>query len=230
MTERRSTWQSGIKRAVDLVSAVVLLILLSPLLLLVAVAIKLDSLGPVFFHQQRLGMDERPFGVWKFRTMVVDAPEMEGGMLSGKDDPRITRIGHWLRKFRIDELPQLINVVVGEMSLVGPRPLVATFFEHWSPSDRRRLNVRPGITGWQQINGGETNTWEERCRLDIWYVDHWSLWLDFKILAKTLPVVLSADTAHGADGLKRSAVPPGAATDAPELEHSSKGRQEEAPR
>jgi lipopolysaccharide/colanic/teichoic acid biosynthesis glycosyltransferase len=229
MAERRSTWQSGVKRAVDIVAATVLLILLSPLLLLVAVVIKLDSRGPVFFRQQRLGRGQRPFGIWKFRTMVVGAPDMDGGMLTSQADPRITRIGHHLRKFRIDELPQLINVFVGEMSLVGPRPLVATYFENWSKFDRRRLEVRPGITGWQQVGGGETNTWEERCRLDVWYVDHWSLWLDLKILAKTVPVVLSADTAHGTDGFKRSAFPPGATADAPEWEHSSKGQPEEAP-
>jgi lipopolysaccharide/colanic/teichoic acid biosynthesis glycosyltransferase len=208
-------WRLHLKRAFDLAVALVLLLVLGPFLLAVGLAIRFDSSGGAFFRQDRLGLHGRPFRVWKFRTMVAGAQNVGTGLLTSATDARITRLGHWLRKYRIDEFPQLFNVVRGEMSLVGPRPLVATYFEHWGPYAQRRLEVLPGMTGWQQINGGETHDWEQRSGMDVWYVDHWSFRLDLKILFRTPLVVFQADTVHGEAGLKRSAIPPGVALDEP---------------
>jgi len=193
-------WQLFIKRGTDFIVSLVALVLLAPILLLTAVAIKLNSRGPLFFKQERNGMNGRKFTLLKFRSMVVGAEkmqeellalnEMDGPVFKIKNDPRITIIGKFLRKTSLDELPQLINVFKGDMSLVGPRPPIpgeVTNYETWQ---RRRLSMRPGITCFWQISGRNEIGFEQWMKLDLEYIDNWSLWLDFKILLKTTPVVL----------------------------------------
>jgi lipopolysaccharide/colanic/teichoic acid biosynthesis glycosyltransferase len=194
-----------LKRMIDFAVSAVLLLLSAPLMLICAIIIKLDSRGPVFFRQERLGWHGKPFRVFKFRTMVQDAEKI--GTITSVTDPRITAVGRVFRKFRMDEWPQLINVFLGEMSLIGPRPLVPLFAHTWTPEELRRLEMKPGMSGWQQINGAATNTWEERVALDLWYVDHWSLWLDLKIFLHTPLVVLGARTVYGKDGMELSSIP-----------------------
>ncbi len=193
-----------LKRVVDVVGALVLLTVLAIPLLGVALLIRLTSPGPVLFRQQRAGLNGRPFTMYKFRSMVTNAEqlkheleqlnEMSGPVFKLTNDPRVTPIGRFLRRYSIDELPQLINVLRGEMSLVGPRPLpldeVARFDD---VAHRRRLSVKPGLTCLWQISGrSELRDFKEWVRLDLEYIDHWSLWLDFKILLRTIPVVLTA--------------------------------------
>ena len=139
--------------------------------------------------------------------MVVGAASMGTGLVSTAVDPRTTRLTRFLRRYRIDELPQLFNVVRGEMSLVGPRPLVPLHADAWTEEERKRTLMRPGITGWQQVCGGATNTWEERIALEIWYVEHWTLWLDLLILVRTPWIVLCGNTTYGQDGKEVSAIP-----------------------
>jgi len=190
-----------LKRFVDLSIAAILILLLSPLLGLIALLIKLDSPGPVFFLQTRLGLGKHPFKIYKFRTMVADAErlmkaiehlnETEGPTFKLKNDPRITRFGSLLRKTSLDELPQLLNVLSGDMSLVGPRPLPLRDYEGFSHDwQRRRFSVKPGITCLWQIMGRSSITFDEWMALDMQYIDHWSMWLDLVILAKTIPAVL----------------------------------------
>ena len=174
------------KRLMDPVIAFAMLVVCLPIFVITAILIKLDSAGPVFFRQERVGLEGKLFRIFKFRTMVVGAASMGTGLVSTAVDPRTTRLTRFLRRYRIDELPQLFNVVRGEMSLVGPRPLVPLHADAWTEEERKRTLMRPGITGWQQVCGGATNTWEERIALEIWYVEHWSLWLDFLILAHSL--------------------------------------------
>jgi exopolysaccharide biosynthesis polyprenyl glycosylphosphotransferase len=194
-------WPVVIKRVIDVVGSAILLIFLSPVLLATALAIKLTSKGPSLFVQQRLGLNKRHFGIYKFRTMVVDAEkkmkdlehlnEMSGPVFKIKNDPRITSIGRILRKTSIDELPQLLNVFKGDMSLVGPRPLPIRDYEGFSEDwQRRRFSVRPGITCLWQIGGRSSISFEKWMELDLQYIDKWSLWLDFQILVKTIPAVL----------------------------------------
>ncbi|MFV0298582.1 MAG: exopolysaccharide biosynthesis polyprenyl glycosylphosphotransferase, partial [Hyphomicrobiaceae bacterium] len=188
-----STFQLGMKRALDLIAATFGLVLLVPLFLIVAVLIKLDSKGPVFFRQRRLGYNQREFAIWKFRTMST----MDDGdvvMQAQKNDPRVTRIGRVLRRYNIDELPQLLNILLGQMSLVGPRPHAVAHDRHYEQiikSYPRRLNVKPGITGWAQVNGyrGLTDTpraMRTRITHDLFYIDNWSLAFDLYIIALTL--------------------------------------------
>jgi len=194
-------WPVVVKRAVDILFSAILLVLLSPVLLVTAVLIKLTSPGPVMFVQKRLGLNKRHFGIYKFRTMVVDAEkrmkevehlnEVSGPVFKIKNDPRITPLGRILRKTSIDELPQLINVFKGDMSLVGPRPLPIRDYEGFSEDwQRRRFSVRPGITCLWQIGGRSSISFEKWMELDLQYIDKWSLWLDFQILLKTIPAVL----------------------------------------
>lgn len=179
-----------LKRLLDVaVSAVGLAVLAIPFAL-IALAIKLNSRGPVFFKQERVGKDSKRFICWKFRTMVEGAVNQGLGVTVAQDDPRITRVGRFLRNWGLDELPQLINVLKGEMSLVGPRPTLPYQVELYDDFQRRRLVVKPGITGWALVNGRNRLPWEERIKLDVWYVEHWSLWLDLKILFKTFWIVL----------------------------------------
>ncbi len=180
----------ALKRAIDLLGSLPGLLLISPLLLGVALAIKLDDGGPVFFRQQRAGLKGQVFKIFKFRTMVVGAENKGAGVFVEKADPRITRVGKFLRHTSLDELPQLINIVRGEMSLVGPRPTLPYQVENYDQRQMRRLDVKPGITGWAQVNGRSALTWPERIELDLWYIDNWSLWLDLKIILKTFLVVL----------------------------------------
>jgi exopolysaccharide biosynthesis polyprenyl glycosylphosphotransferase len=182
-------WKLTLKRAVDLVGSAAALIVLSPVLMLVSVAIKLDSAGPVFYAQERMGLDAKPFWCLKFRSMRIDAEEQGPGWTT-EDDPRVTRLGRMIRRFSIDELPQLINVLVGEMSLVGPRPERPIYVEQFRRSIPRymdRHREKAGMTGWAQVNGlrGDTSI-AERTKYDLWYIENWSLWLDFKIMLRTL--------------------------------------------
>jgi exopolysaccharide biosynthesis polyprenyl glycosylphosphotransferase len=190
-----------VKRAVDMAGALLGLLLLSPVLLAAALAVKRSSPGPVFYVQERVGQGGRPFRLVKFRTMVVGA-DRHGTRLH-ESDPLITPVGRWLRRFSLDELPQLFNVLAGEMSLVGPRPAPTRVVERMSPAQRRRLAVRPGLTGWAQVQGRNTLPWADRILLDLWYVDHWSLWLDLQILYRTVAVVLRGTGLYGPDGWNR---------------------------
>ncbi len=194
-------WPVVVKRLIDVVGSTVLLVLLSPILLLAAVLIKLTSRGPAMFVQKRLGLNKRHFGIYKFRTMVADAEkrmkeiehlnEVSGPVFKIKNDPRITPVGRFLRKTSIDELPQLLNVLKGDMSLVGPRPLPIRDYEGFSEDwQRRRFSVRPGITCLWQIGGRSSISFEKWMELDLQYIDKWSLWLDLEILVKTIPAVL----------------------------------------
>lgn len=182
--------QKIIKRIFDFLVALIGLILLSPLFLIVAILIKLDSKGPVFFRYERIGREGRPFYPLKFRTMKEGAIKEGLGYKIVKNDERITKIGRFLREWSIDELPQLINVLKGEMSLVGPRPTFRYQVEKYNDFQKQRLLVKPGITGWAQVHGRNLLSWEERIKYDVWYIENWSLWLDFKILLKTFIVIL----------------------------------------
>ncbi|MCU1303517.1 MAG: exopolysaccharide biosynthesis polyprenyl glycosylphosphotransferase [Candidatus Sulfotelmatobacter sp.] len=205
-TVRLEGWPVVIKRLVDIVVASAMILLLLPVFLLTALLIKLTSSGPVFFVQKRLGLNKRHFGIYKFRTMVVDAEkrmkeiehlnEVSGPVFKIKNDPRITSIGKLLRKTSIDELPQLFNVLMGDMSLVGPRPLPLRDYEGFSEDwQRRRFSVRPGVTCLWQIGGRSSISFEQWMELDLQYIDKWSLLLDFKILLKTIPAVLKGSGA-----------------------------------
>jgi len=163
----------------------VLLALTSPLLALAALAIKLESRGPVFYRQRRVGRGGEPFELWKLRTMVPGAEAMGAGVYVVEGDSRITRVGRLLRRFSLDELPNLVNVLKGEMAIVGPRPTVQEQVDRYTERQLRRLEVKPGITGWAQVNGRTSLPWPERIELDVWYVEHRSLRLDLRILAKT---------------------------------------------
>jgi lipopolysaccharide/colanic/teichoic acid biosynthesis glycosyltransferase len=184
-------YRHGGKRVVDLTLSIGVLIVLSPVLLLIALAIKLTSRGPVFYTQERIGRDGRPFSFIKFRTMVVGAENIGAGVLCVQNDPRVTRVGRWLRRFSVDEMPQLFNVLRGEMSVIGPRPGLAYQAKEYTPEQRRRLTVLPGITGWAQVNGRNSLSWDERIRYDVQYVDRMSLGLDLRILARTARIVLA---------------------------------------
>jgi lipopolysaccharide/colanic/teichoic acid biosynthesis glycosyltransferase len=182
------------KRVLDLVLALGGLVLLAPLLALVALAIKLTSRGPVFYVQERIGRDGVPFPFIKFRTMVVGAETQGAGILCLKDDPRVTRVGRLLRRFSLDEVPQLFNVLRGEMSVIGPRPGLAYQVEAYTPAQRRRLTVLPGITGWAQVNGRNAIAWDRRIVRDLEYVDRLSLGLDLRILVRTVRAVFERDS------------------------------------
>ena len=182
------------RRVLDLVLAGALLLVTSPLLALAAIAIRLESRGPVFYRQLRVGRGGEPFELWKLRTMVPGAEAMGAGIYVVEGDPRITRVGRMLRRFSLDELPNLVNVLRGEMAIVGPRPTVQEQVDRYTDRQRRRLEVKPGITGWAQINGRTSLPWPERIELDVWYVEHRSLRLDLRILARTARMLA---TGHG---------------------------------
>lgn len=171
------------KRLLDLLIAGIALAILSPLLAVVALLVRARLGSPMLFRQQRPGLHGRPFTLIKFRTMR-DARDQQGKSLA--DEQRLTRFGRWLRATSIDELPELWNVLRGDMSLVGPRPLLMHYLPLYSTEQARRHDVRPGITGWAQVNGRNAISWEEKFALDVWYVDHWSLWLDLRILGRSL--------------------------------------------
>lgn len=181
-----------VKRSMDIVVAAAGLVILAPAMALIAVAVRLDMGRPVLFRQARPGLHAMPFEVVKFRTMR-DIRDRQGRPLPIED--RITRLGGLLRRLSLDELPELWNVLKGDMSLVGPRPLLIEYLPIYTPEQARRHEVRPGVTGWAQVNGRHSLDWEERFKLDVWYVDHWSLGLDLRILVATLKIVVSGEGA-----------------------------------
>lgn len=186
-----------LRRLFDLAVAGTALLLSSPVLALAIVAIRLESPGHPIYRQRRIGRDGRPFDVMKLRTMVDGAEKMGAGLAVDEGDARITRIGAFLRRTSIDELPNLVNVLRGEMAIIGPRPTVPVQVEQYTERQRGRLAIRPGITGWAQVNGRATLPWEERIELDLWYIEHRSWRLDVQILWRTLLMVF------GGEGLYR---------------------------
>jgi lipopolysaccharide/colanic/teichoic acid biosynthesis glycosyltransferase len=183
-----------LSRVLDVVLAGTLLVVTTPLLALAALAIRLESRGPVFYRQLRVGRDGEPFELWKLRTMVPGAESMGAGIYVLDGDTRITRVGRMLRRFSLDELPNLVNVLRGEMAIVGPRPTVQEQVDRYTDRQRRRLEVKPGITGWAQINGRTSLPWPDRIELDVWYVENRSMRLDLRILARTARMLA---TGHG---------------------------------
>ena len=180
-----------IKRSLDLITALFLVIILSPIMLIAAILIAVNRDGPILFKQERPGKDGKIFTVNKFRTMSTKLRDKNGNELSDFD--RMTKIGNILRKTSIDELPQLFNIIKGEMSFIGPRPLLKEYLELYSPEQMRRYEVLPGISGWAQVNGRNTLTWEEKFAYDVYYVDHYSFKMDLKIFIKTIENVVSQD-------------------------------------
>lgn len=182
------------KRIIGALLAAIGLVVLSPLMLITVIAVKLDSTGPVFFKQMRLGVGGVPFEMYKFRTMCVGAEHTGSGVYSDDSDPRITKVGNILRKTSIDELPQMLNILKGDMAWIGPRPALTYHpwnFEEYTEHQKHMFDVRPGITGWAQVNGRKEVPWPERIELNIWYVEHVSLKLDLKIILKTIYKVLT---------------------------------------
>ncbi|HMH02354.1 MAG TPA: exopolysaccharide biosynthesis polyprenyl glycosylphosphotransferase, partial [Terriglobales bacterium] len=194
------------KRVVDVIVAAISLVVLSPLFLILAFLVKLSSKGPVFFRQTRCGLGGRYFVLLKFRSMVLNADELlsdlselneaEAPLFKMRNDPRCTKVGRWMRTFSLDELPQLWNILRGDMSLVGPRPPLPQEVEQYLPWQRRRLRMRPGLTCLWALEGRSQLRFERWTRLDLLYIDNWSIWLDLKILLKTIPTVLSGRGAH----------------------------------
>src|SRR3954452_22968181 len=178
-----------VSRALDAVLGALLLAVALPFLLAAAIALKLESRGPVIYRQRRVGMNGEPFELWKLRTMVSGAEAMGAGIYVLEGDARITRVGRFLRRLSLDELPNLVNVVKGEMALVGPRPTIQEQVDRYTGRQRRRLEVKPGITGWAQVHGRASLPWPERIELDVWYVDNRSLALDLRILARTVKLL-----------------------------------------
>lgn len=172
----------SIKSLLDRLLAAIALIILSPFIMIIAIAIRFNMGSPIIFSQPRGGKDNSTFTFYKFRTMT-DEKDSDGKLLS--DMERLTHLGKFLRQTSLDELPQLWNVLKGDMSFVGPRPFVAAYLDRYTPEQARRHDVLPGITGWAQINGRNSITWEEKFKLDLWYIQNWSLWLDLKILVQT---------------------------------------------
>ena len=182
-------YKSIIKRYFDIILAILILIPTAPIMLIAAIAIKLDSPGEVIFKQERIGLNGKTFWIYKFRTMCVGAEKMAGGVYESHNDVRVTKIGNVLRKSSIDELPQLINILKGEMSFIGPRPPLTYHpwkYEDYTKAQKRMFEVRPGISGWAQINGRKAVEWHKRIKLNVWYVDHCSFGLDIYIFFMTI--------------------------------------------
>ncbi|MEA2435676.1 MAG: hypothetical protein QOF65_232 [Thermoleophilaceae bacterium] len=186
-------------RIIDLTVASLALLVSSPVLLVAMIAIRIESHGSPIYRQRRIGRHGEAFEMLKLRTMVSGAEHQGAGLAVNYGDPRITRVGHILRRFSIDELPNLVNVLRGEMSIVGPRPTIQAQVDQYTPLQRRRLEVKPGITGWAQINGRASLPWHERIELDIWYVDHRTLRLDLAILLKTIRLLASGEGLYKGD-------------------------------
>jgi lipopolysaccharide/colanic/teichoic acid biosynthesis glycosyltransferase len=178
-------------RAFDIAIAAIALAILSPVLLIAAIAIKLTSSGPVVYRQRRVGLDGREFEMWKLRTMVQGSDPVGVGKVVYRDDPRVTGPGRFLRRTSLDEIPNLVNVLRGEMAIVGPRPTIPAQVDAYTAHQRRRHEVLPGITGWAQVQGRAGIPWEERIELDVWYVDHRTPALDLRILLRTVYLVLT---------------------------------------
>ena len=196
-----------IKALFDRTMSLLVLIILSPVFLIIAVLIKVDTSGPAFFIQMRVGKNGIPFKSIKFRTMIQRATETGLGINIQQDDERITRVGKFLRTWSLDELPQIFNVLKGDMSFVGPRPTLSYQVERYTEFQRKRLLVKPGITGWAQVNGRNAISWEQRIKLDVWYVENCSFWLDFKIILKTIKVVIKKEGLYGARGINDDFMP-----------------------
>jgi sugar transferase EpsL len=179
-----------IKRLFDIISSVAGLIVISPLLVVLAVLVRLKLGSPILFRQQRPGLGGKAFVIYKFRTMT-DQCDASGNLLP--DGQRLPAFGRFLRSTSFDELPELLNVLKGDMSIVGPRPLMMKYLERYSPQQARRHEVKPGITGWAQINGRNTISWEDKFKLDVWYVDNWTLWLDMQIILKSVWMVVAKE-------------------------------------
>ena len=182
-------YKNFLKRTIDIVLALCILIISSPILLLISVAIKLESKGPVIFKQKRIGLGGKVFEIYKFRSMCVGAEKTGTGVYSEKGDPRITKVGKFLRATSADELIQVVNILKGDMSFIGPRPPLTYHpweFSQYTDEQKRMFNTRPGITGWAQINGRKAVEWNRRIQLNVWYVDNLSFWLDVKILFMTV--------------------------------------------
>lgn len=201
----------AVKRFLDVTASFLGLVLLSPLLLVVSILIKIDSRGPVIFRQKRIGRNGKVFEIYKFRSMCVGAEKTGSGVYSGKGDARVTRIGKILRATSIDELPQLLNILKGEMSFVGPRPPLTYHpwkYEEYTDFQKRMFEVRPGITGWAQVNGRKDVEWHKRIELNVWYVDHMSLLLDIKIMFMTaFKVLTNADNENSGATVNKSTEP-----------------------
>lgn len=201
----------AVKRFLDVTASFLGLVLLSPLLLAVSILIKIDSRGPVIFRQKRIGRNGKAFEIYKFRSMCVGAEKTGSGVYSGKGDARVTRIGKILRATSIDELPQLLNILKGEMSFVGPRPPLTYHpwkYEEYTDFQKRMFEVRPGITGWAQVNGRKDVEWHKRIELNVWYVDHMSLLLDIKIMFMTaFKVLTNADNENSGATVNKSTEP-----------------------
>jgi lipopolysaccharide/colanic/teichoic acid biosynthesis glycosyltransferase len=189
----------AVTRLIDLVIASLALLVSSPVILVAMIAIRIESPGSPIYRQRRIGRHGEPFEMLKLRTMVSGAEHQGAGLAVNYGDPRITRVGHVLRRFSLDELPNLVNVLKGEMSLVGPRPTIQAQVDQYTALQRRRLEVKPGITGWAQINGRASLPWHERIELDIWYVDHRTLRLDLAILWKTVRLLVSGEGLYKGD-------------------------------
>lgn len=201
----------AVKRFLDVTASFLGLVLLSPLLLAVSILIKIDSRGHVIFRQKRIGRNGKVFEIYKFRSMCVGAEKTSSGVYSGKGDARVTRIGKILRATSIDELPQLLNILKGEMSFVGPRPPLTYHpwkYEEYTDFQKRMFEVRPGITGWAQVNGRKDVEWHKRIELNVWYVDHMSLLLDIKIMFMTaFKVLTNADNENSGATVNKSTEP-----------------------
>jgi lipopolysaccharide/colanic/teichoic acid biosynthesis glycosyltransferase len=181
------------RRAFDVVVAGVALLATAPIIALAMLAIRLESPGHPIFRQRRIGKDGKPFDMLKLRTMVAGAESLGSGLAINEGDPRITRVGAVLRRFSIDELPNLVNVLRGDMAIIGPRPTIQVQVEQYTERQRGRLAVRPGLTGWAQINGRASLRWDERIELDLWYIEHRSWRLDLKILARTVKIIFAGE-------------------------------------
>ena len=196
-----------IKRAMDIIFSSILLLLGAIPMIVVALLVKLDSKGPVLFKQERLGVNGKVFKMYKFRSMIVNAEHQGSGVYSGKGDSRVTRIGRILRATSIDELPQLINILKGEMSFIGPRPALTYHpwpYEEYTTEQKKMFAVRPGITGWAQVNGRKEVEWPRRIELNVWYVEHMSFALDMKIFFRTIfKVITNADNVNSTETAKR---------------------------
>jgi lipopolysaccharide/colanic/teichoic acid biosynthesis glycosyltransferase len=204
MTDKKSSnnWLKSLGLAIKAIGdrsmAALLLLLFSPILIVVAILVRVRMGSPIVFTQERPGKNSRVFTVYKFRTMTSDC-DAQGNLLSDKE--RLIPLGQFFRKASLDELPQLLNVLFGDMSFVGPRPLLVRYLERYNSDQARRHDVLPGITGWAQVNGRNALTWDEKFRLDLWYVDNWSLWLDFKILLLTVKKVFKREGISQSDNV-----------------------------
>ncbi len=200
----KKSHKSKAKRTLDVAIAVLAVVMLSPIMFVIALAIKLSSRGPIIFQQERCGLNNRPFTMYKFRTMVVGAEHKGLGYEVARDDDRITAIGKVLRNTSLDELPQFVNIIKGEMSLTGPRPMIAEQTARLDPRQTLRQKARPGVSGWAQVNGRNALSWDEKIQLDVWYVENWSFSLDLAILWKTVFTIIRRDGLYGKDGINRT--------------------------